>query len=100
MKVIIQRVHQASVLIDTTTRRSIGAGMVVYVGISHEALAQRSAKVEKFVQKLAHLKIFEDHQGKINASLLDIQGELLLISNFTLHGRNHKGNQIDFSKAA
>lgn len=100
MKYIIQRVSQASVTIDQKETRSIGLGLLIYVGISSECITTRQEKVEKFVNKLQHLKIFEDQHGKINASLEEVKWEVLLISNFTLHGRNHKGNQIDFSKAA
>lgn len=100
MRYIIQRVHEASVTINHTETRAIWRGLLVYVGISHEALSDRQQKVEKFVNKVQHLKLFEDQHGKINASLKEIGGEMLLISNFTLHGRNHKGTQVDFSKAA
>ncbi len=100
MKFVIQRVTQASVLIDEKENRKIGPGLLVYVGISNEGLQDREAKLDKFVARLPNLKIFEDSHGKINASLIEAKGEVLLISNFTLHGRNHKGNQIDFSRAA
>lgn len=100
MKFIVQRVHEASVTIDHKETRSIGRGLLVYVGISEEGLSTRPQKVEKFANKVQHLKLFEDEHGKINASLQEVGGEMLLISNFTLHGRNHKGTQVDFSKAA
>ncbi len=100
MRYIIQRVHEASVTINHEEIRTIGLGLLIYVGISQEDVSGWPQKIEKFVSKIKHLKLFEDGQGKINASLLDENGEILLVSNFTLHGRNHKGTQVDFSKAA
>jgi len=73
MKYIIQRVSQASVTIDQKETRSIGLGLLIYVGISSEGITTRQEKVEKFVNKLQHLKIFEDQHGKINASLEEVK---------------------------
>ena len=100
MRFLIQRVSSASVLIDDKEKRTIWPWLLVSVGMSRDDYVSYPEKIEKFVRKIATLKIFEDDNGKINASLQDKSWEILLISNFTLYGRNKKGNQIDFSLSA
>lgn len=100
MKFLLQRVSSASVVIDHTEERSIGKGLLVSVGMSKEDYPNHKETIDKFVRKIADLKLFEDKNEKINASLDDIWWSLLIISNFTLYGRNKKWSQIDFSLAA
>lgn len=101
MKCVIQRVSSATVhLPQLNESRSIGQGLLVYVWISKSFPSQAPETIEKFARKIAHLNIFSDETGKICRSLHDEWGELLLISNFTLYGRNKKWTQIDFGHAA
>lgn len=100
MRYILQTVTQATVHITGQASRSIWPGLLIYVGISKSIGDQYHDQVDKFVEKIDRLQLFADRSGKINKSLQDVEGELLIISNFTLHGRNKKGSQIDFSKAA
>ena len=96
MKFVIQRVQNGNVTVDGEIIGSVNHGYVVFIGINDydtELIA------EKMVQKMLHLRIFEDDQGKSNLSLKDVQGELLLISQFTLYADCRKGNRPSFIQA-
>lgn len=97
MRVIIQRVTRASVHIDGHSPETIGAGLVVLVAIAHNDTAKDA---DFLVGKIASLRIFPDEQGKMNKSLLEIGGELLIVSNFTLYGDCRKGRRPSFDQAA
>lgn len=106
MKIVIQRVTQASVDVITeiengnTTRETIGAinkGFMVLLGVGHE---DTKADVDRMVDKMLKLRIFEDEQGKTNLSIQDVHGELLIISQFTLYADCRKGNRPSFVNAA
>ena len=96
MKLIIQRTTEACVSVEGVAVGKIGKGFLVLVGITHEDNRQI---VEKMVQKMTNLRIFEDEQGKTNLALTDVDGELLLISQFTLYADCKKGNRPSFVKA-
>lgn len=97
MKFVIQRVRNASVTIDNHVTASIGAGLVVLIGIhKNDALED----CEKFVQKILKLRIFADHAKPINASVQDVGGEILLISQFTLIADCQGQNRPSFMAAA
>ncbi len=97
MRSVIQRVRRASVRINGTVHGAIGHGMVVLLGIrGSDTATDRQWLVEKTV----NLRIFEDDQGKMNRSLADIDGEMLIISQFTLYGDCRKGRRPGFSAAA
>lgn len=96
MRFVIQRVTEASVTIDGKVKGQIGKGFVVLIGIGQE---DNEAVADKLVQKLVNMRIFEDENGKTNLGLKEVDGELLLISQFTLYADCRKGNRPSFTKA-
>ena len=96
MKFVIQRVKNASVTIDGKEYGAIGLGLMVLCGISD---SDNETIADKMVKKLCNLRIFEDEQGKTNLSLADVNGELMIISQFTLYADCRKGNRPSFIKA-
>ena len=97
MKVLIQRVKEASVTIEGQLHSSIEKGILALVGIEKgDSLEQ----VEKAARKIANLRIFSDENGKMNHSLIDVEGEMLVVSQFTLCGDCKKGTRPSFDKSA
>ena len=97
MRVVVQRVKNAHVLINKKEKRSIGVGLMVLLGIEHE---DESNDVQWLVNKVLNLRIFADEAGIMNKSLLDIKGELMVVSQFTLMAATKKGNRPSFIKSA
>lgn len=97
MKILIQRVSQASVEVEEAVVGSIGFGVLVLVGITHKDTAAQAAWL---ANKLVNLRIFEDAQGKINHSLIDKQGAALIISQFTLYADCNEGTRPSFTQSA
>lgn len=97
MKTLIQRVKQASVTIDGELYSSINNGMLILLGVTKDDTTENA---EKLVRKLVGLRIFEDEQGKMNKSILDTNGEILVVSQFTLCGDCKKGTRPSFDKSA
>ncbi|EHQ43206.1 D-aminoacyl-tRNA deacylase [Myroides odoratus] len=97
MRIVIQRVTEASVTVEGTIISSIGTGLLVLVGIEEIDTKQ---DIEWLSGKLVNLRIFEDEQGVMNKSVLDIEGEVLIVSQFTLHASTKKGNRPSYIKAA
>lgn len=97
MKAVVQRVSQANVKVDGTTIGEINQGLMILLGIAD---GDSQADIEAIVNKIIHLRIFEDEAGKMNLSLMDIGGEILSVSQFTLYGDVRKGRRPSFSKAA
>ena len=97
MKVVLQRVLNASVHVDNKEVGIIAAGLVVLLGIKE---GDNLAIIEKVVQKIIQMRIFNDADGKMNRSLEDINGQLLIISQFTLYANSLKGNRPSFIEAA
>ncbi|OFY84332.1 MAG: D-tyrosyl-tRNA(Tyr) deacylase [Bacteroidetes bacterium RIFCSPLOWO2_12_FULL_31_6] len=97
MKVVIQRVSQASVTIDGKIKSSIGLGLLVLLGIEE---ADTQEDIEWLSSKIINLRIFNDENGVMNLSLKDINGEVILVSQFTLHASTKKGNRPSYIKAA
>ncbi len=97
MRVVIQRVSQASVAIEKKTKSQIGVGLMILVGIEEE---DTSDDIEWIVRKTLNMRIFPDDEGVMNRSVLDVSGEVLLISQFTLHASTKKGNRPSYIKAA
>lgn len=96
MKLLIQRVNYAEVKVDGSIVGKIGRGFLVFVGIGREDTREIA---DKYLKKLLGLRIFEDEAGKTNLSLSDVQGELLLVSQFTLYANCKKGNRPSFIEA-
>lgn len=98
MKLVVQRVKKASVTVDDNVIGKINEGFLVLIGIGND---DNKEKADYLVKKLINLRIFTDENGKMNLSLQDINGELLLISQFTLYAECKKsGNRPSFSDAA
>lgn len=96
MKFVIQRVTQASVEVNHKVIGAINKGFLVLIGINNE---DNREIADKMIKKLTGLRIFEDENGKTNLSLKDVNGELLLVSQFTLYADCKKGNRPSFIKA-
>ena len=97
MKALVQRVNRASVEVDGKSISEIGRGLLVFVGVFHNDTESDS---EYLVSKIINLRIFPDRLGKFDRSILDINGELLLVSQFTLCADTMKGRRPSFLKAA
>ncbi|MBE7712635.1 MAG: D-tyrosyl-tRNA(Tyr) deacylase [Cyanobacteria bacterium SIG26] len=97
MKALIQRVKRASVTIDGVLHSSIGAGMLVLLGVEK---GDTQDNADKLADKLTKLRIFEDEDEKMNLSISDVGGEMLIVSQFTLCGDCKKGTRPSFDKAA
>lgn len=97
MKFVIQRVTQASVTVDKNTVGKINKGFLVLIGVGQEDTKEEA---DKLIKKMIQLRIFEDENGKTNLSLKDVNGELLLVSQFTLYADCKKGNRPSFTNAA
>jgi D-tyrosyl-tRNA(Tyr) deacylase len=97
MKLLIQRVTQAKVEVEGTSVGSIGPGALVFIGITHDDTTHHASWL---ANKLINLRMFEDSHGKINQSILDQKGELLIISQFTLYADCSAGRRPSFTKAA
>jgi D-tyrosyl-tRNA(Tyr) deacylase len=97
MIAVIQRVSESSVTIDGKVKSKIGIGLLVLLGIEE---ADGKEDIEWLAKKIVNLRIFPDEQEVMNKSLLDVGGELLLVSQFTLHASTKKGNRPSYIKAA
>ncbi|EIT85306.1 D-tyrosyl-tRNA(Tyr) deacylase [Fictibacillus macauensis ZFHKF-1] len=97
MRVVLQRVDHASVTVEGEVVGQIGRGLLLLVGVTHGDEEKDAAYL---AEKVAHLRIFEDEEGKMNHSLLDIGGSILSVSQFTLYGDTKKGRRPNFMKAA
>jgi D-tyrosyl-tRNA(Tyr) deacylase len=97
MRVVIQRVSEASVNIDGKIISSIKEGMLVLVGIED---ADRQEDIDWLANKIIQLRIFDDESGVMNLSVKDIEGEMLIVSQFTLHASTKKGNRPSYIRAS
>jgi len=97
MRAILQRVRRGAVTVDDQVVGSIGTGLVILVGSTH---GDGAAQAEVLARKVANLRIFEDEAGKMNLSALDIGGEALVISQFTLYADCRRGRRPSFTEAA
>jgi len=97
MRAVVQRVKKCSVSVNGETVAGIREGLLVFLGVRHE---DRSADAEYLAQKISHLRIFEDDTGKMNRSLLETAGKMLVVSQFTLYGDCRKGRRPSFISAA
>lgn len=97
MRVVVQRVTSASVSVENNITGKIGKGLLVFLGITH---TDNEKDVKWIVDKISGLRIFSDENGKMNRSIEDINGEILLVSQFTLYGDAKKGKRPSFVNAA
>ena len=97
MKAVVQRVSKASVSIGGEMLGAIGSGLVVLLGIGHDDGEEQAHWISN---KIANLRVFSDENGKMNRSVLDVRGQVLLISQFTLYGDTSRGNRPGFTDAA
>jgi D-aminoacyl-tRNA deacylase len=97
MRAIVQRVHQARVLVEDEVVGKIGSGLLVFLGIHR---SDTLAEAEWLARKVLQLRIFSDTEEKMNLSVIDAQGEILVVSQFTLYGDTRRGNRPSFAEAA
>lgn len=97
MKAVIQRVEHAAVHVDSNEISSIKEGLLILLGITHE---DDENDISWLVDKIIKLRIFNDSEGKMNISVMDVDGELLIVSQFTLHASTKKGNRPSYIEAA
>jgi D-aminoacyl-tRNA deacylase len=97
MRLVIQRSKEATVTVDREVTGSIEKGFVILVGVTHEDTEKDAAFL---AEKAANLRVFEDEAGKMNLSLIDVGGEVLSVSQFTLYGDCRKGRRPNFMDAA
>lgn len=97
MRALLQRVSRASVTVDEQVVGQIGQGLLVLLGVGQ---GDGEAQVKTLVEKIVYLRVFEDDEGKMNRSLLDIGGEVLVVSQFTLYADVRKGRRPSFTDAA
>tara|TARA_B100001057_G_C22751112_1_gene911843 strand:- start:45 stop:497 length:453 start_codon:yes stop_codon:yes gene_type:complete len=97
MRVVIQCVSEASVRIDGQIYSQIQKGLLIFLGVEH---SDTEKDVEWISKKIVNLRIFSDENNQMNKSVIDIKGQLLVVSQFTLHSKTKKGNRPSFIKAA
>lgn len=97
MRALLQRVSRSSVTVDGQVVGAIGHGFLVLLGIGQD---DGEAQVQTLAEKIVHLRVFADDEGKMNRSLLDIRGEALVVSQFTLYADVRKGRRPSFTSAA
>lgn len=96
MRIVLQRVKEASVTIDGEVHGAINKGYMILVGFNNDDTHEI---IDRLVEKVIHLRVFEDENQKMNRSLIDVEGSILSISQFTLYADCHKGNRPSFSYA-
>ena len=97
MRAVVQRVSRSSVVVEGETVGAIGAGVMILLGVTHDDGPEQARWL---ANKIAGLRIFEDDEGKMNRSLLDLGGAALVVSQFTLYGNCRKGRRPSFTHAA
>lgn len=96
MKLVVQRVKEANVVVDEKVISEIKSGFLVYLGIG---LDSKKTEIKKYINKLINLRIFSDQNDKLNLSIQDIKGEILVVSQFTLYANVKRGNRPSFTEA-
>lgn len=97
MRALVQRVSEASVTVDDSVVGEIGRGLLVFLGVRHD---DTELHAKQLAQKVVQLRVFPDDEGKMNRSVREISGSLLIVSQFTLYGNTQKGNRPSYTEAA
>ena len=97
MRIVLQRCKQASVTVEGKVVGEIGKGFMLLVGVTHDDTEEQ---IQYLADKIVNLRVFEDEEGKMNRSLLDVGGEILSVSQFTLYGDTARGRRPSFTSAA
>jgi D-aminoacyl-tRNA deacylase len=97
MRALLQKVSEAKVVVDAETIGSINSGLLVLLAVHKR---DTEAEAERLARKILRLRIFSDEQGKMNLSIIDVKGEILIVSQFTLYGETDKGSRPSYSQAA
>ncbi|HXG53479.1 MAG TPA: D-aminoacyl-tRNA deacylase [candidate division Zixibacteria bacterium] len=97
MRIVAQRVHEASVTVEQSRSAAIGTGLCIFLGVGR---ADNESDACRLADKVKNLRVFEDAEGKMNLSVADVGGAVLVISQFTLYGDCRKGNRPSFTEAA
>ena len=96
MRIVVQRVKKAKITINHSIEREIGQGLLVLLGIED---ADEEEDADWLLKKILHLRIFDDENGIMNLSVLDVKGNLMIVSQFTLHASTKKGNRPSYIRA-
>jgi D-tyrosyl-tRNA(Tyr) deacylase len=97
MRALVQRVSEAKVTVEGQVSGEIGRGLLIFLGVKHNDTEEHA---NQLASKVIQLRIFPDAEGKMNHSVLDTRGDLLIVSQFTLYGETRKGNRPSYSQAA
>lgn len=97
MRIVLQRVSEASVRINGSIKGEIGQGFLILLGIEHD---DTNEDAQWLIQKITQLRVFSDEEGKMNLSIQEIKGRMLVVSQFTLHASTKKGNRPSYIRAA
>lgn len=97
MRLLVQRVSKANITIDKKLKRDMQEGLLVYLGIKKN---ENEEVIKKAVDKLLKLRFFENEEGKLKKSIIEICGKILVVSNFTLYGTSKKGTTLSFDESA
>lgn len=97
MRALLQRVSKASVTVNGQTISAMGNGLLILLGVGH---GDSEEQAKFLAEKIANLRVFEDEQGKTNLSVLDVKGEAIVVSQFTLYADTRKGRRPSFTDAA
>lgn len=101
MRLVVQAVERAEVLIhDTGKKNAIGKGILIYFGVHRDDIVNAKANIDKLVGKIGNMRWLKTPEGRLDATLHDIGGEIMVISNFTLYASNEKGTKMSFSQSA
>ncbi len=99
MRILLQRVRSASVTIGGERAAEIGPGLLLLVGFGEVDADDHAGKIRRAAEKMVNLRVFSNEQGKLHHSVIDIEGEVLAVPQFTLYGKSEKGRRPDFTDA-
>lgn len=97
MKVVLEKIHKCNLSVNNEMISQVGAGLLVFVGVHRE---DTKADADYLANKIVHLRIFKDNEDKLNLNVLDVDGDILVVSNFSLQGELPSGTRPNFSKCA